>query len=70
MTNNRTIEGRAKACDRREHRATLRPRGRRCGVSANRDFFVRSVKNSILSWQIVIWQIALRQIATHPNVLF
>ena len=39
MTNNRTIEGRAKVCDQREHRATLRPRGRRRDVSANRDFF-------------------------------
>ena len=75
MTNDRTIEGQAKVCDQREHRATLRLKGRLRDVLANSAFFVRPVENSILSRQIVIRQIALRQIAlwqitTHPLKFF
>ena len=63
MTDSTEIKGQAKVCARSEHRATHWPRGRRHFLPfmmflANREFFVRSVKNSIR-------QIALRQIAMH-----
>ena len=49
MTNNRTIEGRAKVCEWSEHRATP---GREAGVVG------KSLKNDKMPiWQIVIWQI-------------
>ena len=77
MTNNRTIEGRAKVCERSEHRATLRPRGRRRSELANLDFFDliddsanRELANrhrQIMCWQIMSRQIALWQIAMHPK---
>ena len=64
ITDSTEVKGRAKVCKRSEHRATLRPRGRRrfppfVTFSANREFFVQSVENSIR-------QIAPRQIAMHP----
>ena len=74
MTDSTKVNGRAKVCERSEHRATLRPRGRHCfplvvTFSTNHEIFVRSVENLLFCWQIVIWHIASRHIVTHPKWL-
>ena len=69
---NFVLNGRVKVCERYRAPSDPQPKGQHCfplvvTFLTNCEFFVRSVKTTILSRQIVIRHIALRQIATHPT---
>ena len=54
MADSTEVNGRAKVCDQREHRATIRPRDRRrSDVSTHCEEFVGLSKRNIF-WTIVI----------------